>query len=209
MSFHVLNRGVGRRTLFEADKDYIAFLGIGHESLRTAPMRICAFCLMLNHWHLLLWPQRDGQLAAFVQKFSNTHVQRAHQRVGEGILYQGRYKSLPVQSDEHFLTVARYVEGNALRAGLVARAEEWPWCSLQECFAPEDRFLAEWPLARPSGWVNLVNGPRSEAEVNAIRRCLRRGCPYGEDGWMQQTAARLGLDSTPRGRGRPRKQDGG
>jgi putative transposase len=159
---------------------------------------------------LLLWPERDGQLPAFVQKFSNTHVQRwqrAHQRVGEGHLYQGRYQSFPVE--RHFLTVARYVERNALRAGLVSRAEAWSWCSLHENFATDNDLLSGWPLARPSGCVELVNEPQTEAEVEAIRRCLRRGSPFGDDVWIQQTAAQLGLETTLRGRGRPRRQEGG
>jgi putative transposase len=88
---------------------------------------------MPNHWHLLLWPERDGELAAFMQRLTITHVRRWQEHrgyAGLGHVYQGRYKSFPVESDEHFWVVARYIERNALRASLVLRAEEWRWSSL-------------------------------------------------------------------------------
>jgi hypothetical protein len=71
MVFHVLNRGVGRRTLFDKDADYLAFQRVMEETLRTRPMRICAYCLMPNHWHFILWPKNDGDLAAFMQQLTN------------------------------------------------------------------------------------------------------------------------------------------
>jgi putative transposase len=88
---------------------------------------------MPNHWHLLLWPRRDGELSEILRWITVTHTQRwhAHHRTaGTGPVYQGRFKSFPVQTDAHFLTVARYVERNALRAKLVPRAEDWQWSSI-------------------------------------------------------------------------------
>jgi len=122
MVFHVLNRGVGRRTLFEKDGDYAAFERAIEESVRIRPMRLCAYCLMPNHWHFVVWPERDGDLSAFMQQLTNTHVKRwkEHRReIGYGHLYQGRYKSFPVQTEDYFYHVMGYVERNALRAGLV------------------------------------------------------------------------------------------
>jgi len=134
--------------------------------------------------------------------------QENRQRVGYGHLYQGRYKSFPVESDEHFYQVTRYVERNALRANLVSRAEEWRWSSLWRRVygRSEDRvWLGKWPLPQPRAWVALVNEPQTEAELAAIRRSVIRGQPYGSDAWVKTTAAQLGLDSTLRSRGRPRK----
>jgi putative transposase len=96
MVFHVLNRGVGRRTLFEKESDYLAFEKVLAETLHTRPMRICAYCLMPNHWHFVLWPEKDGELSAFMQQLTNTHAKRwkhYRQETGDGHLYQGRYKS--------------------------------------------------------------------------------------------------------------------
>ena len=74
MVFHILNRGVGRRTLFEKADDYLSLERIIDETLRSRPMRICGYCLMPNHWHFVLWPQHDGDLSAFLQQLTNTHV---------------------------------------------------------------------------------------------------------------------------------------
>ncbi len=153
MVYHVLNRGVGRMRLFVTDADYAAWERVILETLALSPMRICAYCWMPNHWHLVLWPEDDGQLSTFMQRATNRHTQRwqrAKRRVGYGHLYQGRFKSFPVDTDDHFYSLARYVERNALRAGLVERAEEWPWCSLSRRPASEVRIpLSAWPLPRP------------------------------------------------------------
>lgn len=126
--------------------------------------------------------------------------------MGYGHLYQGRFKSFPVESDEHFYSLVRYVERNALRANLVERAEDWPWCSVSRRIASEARLpLSDWPLPRPSRWKEHINRPQSEQELEAIRRSLRRGQPYGGEAWTERIAHKFGLESTLRPRGRPRK----
>jgi putative transposase len=210
MVFHVLNRGVGRRLLFEKEGDFLAFEGVMEETLRTRAMRVCAYCLMPNHWHLVLWPEKDGDLAAFMQQLTNMHVKRWQQvrgSVGQGHLYQGRYKSFPVQSDEYFYRVVRYVERNALRAKLVRRAEAWRWSSLGRWGAKGGggRLLSDWPLPRPTDWVDLVNEVQSEGELESLRRSVSRGSPFGDGDWSIRTADQLGLERTLHKRGRPRK----
>ncbi len=211
MVFHVLNRGVGRMRLFNKDRDYEAFDQIVAKTLVTCPMRICSYCLMPNHWHFVLSPEKNGDLARFMQKLSITHVrnwQENRRRVGMGHVYQGRYKSLPIETDDDFYQVVRDVERNALRANLVESADAWRWSSLwrREHGTREDRkLLAAWPLPRSRQWCEFVNEPQTEAEVKAIRHAINRGQPYGSDGWMSKTAKKLGLESTLRGRGRPRK----
>ncbi len=131
LAYHVLNRRVGRLPLFEKPADYAAFEKILHEANKRTGIRIAACCLMTIHWHLLLWPQRDGELSEVMRWVTVTHTQRwhAHRHTsGSGPVYQGRFKAFPVETDERFLTVARYVERNAVRAKLVARAEEWQVC---------------------------------------------------------------------------------
>ena len=207
--FHVLNRGVGRMQIFRAEKDYEAFQQVVEQTLRVAPVRICAYCWMPNHWHFVLWPERDGDLSRFMQRMANMHTQRwqrAKLCVGYGHLYQGRFKSFPIEGDEHFYCVVRYVERNALRAGLVGRAEDWKSGSLHaRARGARGSLLAEWPLPEPTDWIEQVNLPQTEAELDAIRRCVRRGSPYGNASWTEQTAERLGLQSTLHRRGRPRK----
>jgi len=172
---------------------------------------------MPNHWHLVLWPRRDGELSEFMRWLTVTHTQRWHAHFrssGTGPIYQGRFKSFPVQSDEHLLTVLRYVERNALRAGLVKQADRWRWGSLwrwenRRSGAGSDPALpalSEWPVDRPRGWKRTVHAPLSEAELGAIRQSIKRGAPFGGDRWRARTAERLGLRSSLNAIGRPRKQ---
>jgi putative transposase len=120
MIYHVLNRANFRSRLFRETAHYEDFLGIVEEGLNFVPMRILAYCLMPNHWHLVLYPRADGDLSKFMQRITLTHTQRYHAQTrtaGYGHIYQGRYKSLPVETGQHFLTLVRYVERNAQRAG--------------------------------------------------------------------------------------------
>ncbi len=164
MIYHVLNRANGRLTIFETDDDYLAFEQILAEAQQRITMRLLAYCLMPNHWHLVLWPHGDGDLSRFVGWMTLTHTQRwhaFHQSAGSGHLYQGRFKSFPVQEDEHFLTVCRYVECNPVRAGLVPRAEAWPWGSLgrSQTRRRRNRLLAL-PLADPPPPALVPEGQR-------------------------------------------------
>jgi putative transposase len=208
--YHVLNRAVARLALFEKDADYDAFECVLAEAMVQHPTRLLGYVVMPNHWHLVLRPRAEGELTDFVRWLTHTHVMRWHahyQTSGSGHLYQGRFKSFPVQTDEHFYTVLRYVERNALRAGLVDRAEDWRWSSLWRRVSggPEARaLLHRWPLPEPSQWLRLVNRPQSEADVKAVRHSVRRSTPFGSSEWQVRTARRLGLEWTLRPRGRPR-----
>src|SRR5579872_200365 len=151
MVFPVLNRGVGRMRLFDSDADYLAFENILEETFVVQPMRLLSYCLMPNHWHFVLWPKEDGDLAAFMQRLTVTHVtrwQRHKKRVGYGHVYQGRFKSFPVSSDEYFFQVVRYVERNALRAGLIRQAERWRWSSLWRRESGTASSNRSWPSGR-------------------------------------------------------------
>jgi putative transposase len=175
-------------------------------------MRLLAYCLMPNHWHLVVWPQGDGELSDFGHWLSLTHTQRWHAHyhdVGTGHLYQGRYKSFPIAQDEHFLHVCRYGERNPLRADLVRQAEDWRWGSLwqrQQAEAARTVLLGTWPVPEPADWLAEVNRPQIAAELAAVRRSVERGQPYGAAAWPKRAATRLGLESTFRPRGRPRKK---
>lgn len=210
--FHVLNRGVGRQQLFYTDEDYHAFLRVMSETLEKRPMRILGWCLMPNHWHMVLWPENDGDLGRFMQRLTVTHVTRwqtHYNLVGTGHVYQGRFKSFPVESDDHFYHVMRYVERNALRANLVERAEQWRFGSLwarRHAKAKEQALFSSWPLDRPRRWLSYVNEPANERELEALRRSCRRGAPYGTEPWVTATAEKLGLQSTLRRPGRPKRR---
>jgi len=213
--YHVLNRANARMTIFRKDADYEAFERIVEQALERVEMRLLAYIVMPNHWHFVLWPRKTGDLSRFTGWLTLTHTQRWHAHrhsIGTGHLYQGRSKSFPVQDDEHFLTVCRYVERNALRASLVERAEAWRWSSLWRWKygdTTQQSLLAPWPLRRSPGWVEHVNEPQTEAELKAVRHSIARGTPYGEATWRDKMIKRLGLETTVRPRGRPKKYNKG
>jgi putative transposase len=213
--YHVLNRAVGRARIFSKQGDYAAFEAVLEEAWARLPTRMLCYCVMPNHFHLVLWPCEDGELSEFMRWLTVTHTQRWHAHrhsAGTGPLYQGRFKSFPVQQDGHLLNVCRYVEGNALRAGLAQRAEDWRWSSLwrrggQEA-TPWLLAMSDWPVRAPRDWAAAVNRAPSDRELEALRRSLSRGAPYGDAAWQAQTAERLGLESALRPRGRPVKDKG-
>ncbi len=209
--YHVINRGNGRSRIFHKPADYDAYVKILIEGLEVVPtMRVLAFCLMPNHWHLVLWPRHDGDLSRYLAWVSNTHVRRYrrhyHDEGRGGHLYQGRFKSFPVQSDGHLLTVLRYVEANALRTKLAKNAMEWRWTSFAHRATGEEmKLLSGWPVDRPTDWQAIVERDPGETELDRVRLSLKRGRPFGDARWVQRTAKRLGLEFTLRPRGRPPK----
>lgn len=213
--YHALNRGVARLPLFEKDGDYEAFERVLALAMEKHPTRILGYCLMPNHWHIVLWPRRDGELTAFLRWLTHTHSMRWHAHYhtsGTGHIYQGRFKCFPIEADDHFYTVLRYVERNALRADLVRRAEDWRWCSLwRRCQKDSSAtaLLSEWPVPLPADWSKHVNKAQTEKELEALRRSVLRGTPYGSEVWVEKTAMRMGLQFTLRSRGRPRKKTDG
>jgi putative transposase len=210
--FHCINRGNDGREIFGQNPDYAAFERVLDATLQQVPVRLLAYCLMPNHWHLVLWPRKDGELATFMQRLTTMHVRRWHRHRksdGRGHLYQGTYKSFPIQADSHLRTVARYVERNALRVKLVERAEQWQWCSLwrrERGSTQELQMLTEWPVSRRRDWVRWVNEPQSQKELAEIADSLKRGRPFGDPDWQYSTADKLNLQATFRPRGRPKRQ---
>lgn len=204
--FHVLNRSVRRERLFSDEGDYQAFETVLAQALKRIPTRLLAYCVMPNHWHMVLWPSAK-ELPSFMHWLTLTHAKRWHlakRSSGTGHVYPNRYTAVPVQTDQHLLTLLRYVERNALSAQLVEHAEDWQWCSLwRRCNSCKDLSLAPWPIPQPEGWTEIVNMPQTERELQNIQAAVRRGHPLGNPEWTAATAARLGLSL--RSRGRPRK----
>jgi putative transposase len=210
--YHVLNRAVGRATIFDKSPDYAAFEKILRQAHERFGIRLLHYTLLPNHWHLVLWPQEDGLLSTYLQWLTVTHVRRwhgHHHTTGTGPIYQGRFKSFPVQEDDHYFVVCRYVERNALRAQLVQRAERWRWSSLwHRVHQTQLPWLSTGPLALPGDWTEYVNGVETEGELAALRRSVLRGAPFGDEAWQRRAAERLGLQSSLRRPGRPSKARG-
>ena len=213
--YHVLNRTVGRMKMFRSPRDFEAFERVMAQAMERHPIRILSYCILSNHWHFVVYPKEDGELTAFFRWLAHTHAMRwrvSHHTVGYGHLYQGRFKSFPVQTDGHLLTVCRYVERNALTAGLVERgggAEDWRWSSLwvrQSGTEAQRSLLSPWPASRPVDWVERVNAPITARERDRLAASLRRGRPFGDEKWTSRAVRDLGLDHTVRREGRPAKE---
>ena len=213
--FHVLNRAVARLPLFEKLEDDESFERVLVEAHLQITLPILSYCLMPNHWHFVVRPTADDELSEFFRWLTHTHAMRWHAHYhteGTGHLYQGRFKTFPIEDDDHLYAVLRYVERNPLRANFCERAEDWKFGSAWRMMNGDDQsksILSDWPLPRPSCWQDYVNQPQTASEVDAIRRSVKRGMPYGTEAWITQSATRLQLNHTLRSRGRPKSKPAG
>ena len=167
--FHVINRSVRKARIFRNRGDYRAFLTVLQEGLVRHPMKLVSYCVMSNHWHLVMGPDDPETLTALMHWVTATHAihwHRHHQTVGQGPVYQGRFRAEPIEAAADLVRVCRYVERNALRAGLVRRAQDWPWCSLAERLRP-DPILPLSPAAflSSNAWISYVNGATTATEL--------------------------------------------
>lgn len=209
--YHVINRANARMKIFDKNLDYTAFEKALQQAKERHPIRVLAYCVMPNHWHLVLRPYKDNDLSEFMRWLTLTHTQRwntHHHTIGYGHLYQGRFKSFPVQKDEYFIQLCRYVERNPLRAKLVKKAQDWRWSSLwvREKGTPKQkRLLSPWPIQPDWNYLRTVNQSDSKDVLKEIRMSVNKGRPYGKASWIETMVKALGLESTVRSRGRPRK----
>ncbi len=173
--FHVMNRSARREPLFTHPADYRAFLTVLREGLSCHPLRLVAYAVMPNHWHLVVGPNDPHQLSKCLHWVTATHavrLQHHRQTVGLGPVYQGRFTALGATAVADLVRVCRYVERNALRAGLVRRAQDWPWGSLAERLRPACELpLVTTPFLSSRAWVEYVNAARwnDDVEPAALR----------------------------------------
>jgi len=193
--------------VFHADGDYRAFIALLSEATQRVPMRLLAYCLMPNHFHLALWPYRDGDLSRWMQWLLTAHVRRYHRWYeSSGHVWQGRFKAFPIEQDEHLLTVLRYIEQNPMRAQLVTRAEDWRWSSARQwADSAGPPSLEIGPVTRPTPWLSWINEEEPPSQLQQIRMSVNRGTPFGSPAWVAGAAMALGLEASLRPLGRPRK----
>lgn len=213
--YHVINRGNNRQHVFRKRGDFQVFLQAVGDLKARKPFELYGYCLMNNHFHLLLRPT-GATISRIVQSLLVSHTQRYHKhnRSG-GHVWQGRFKSPVIQNDEHLLNVLQYIEANPLRAEVVARADEYSWSSyrahgLREADVLIDPLilyeeLSPYPVVRQRKWAEKVHLPMDERVAAAIRRSSATGLPYGDQAWVKRLAKNLDLDLTIRPRGRPRQ----
>jgi len=205
--YHVLNRGNGKQNVFHKEQDYKVFIDLMKEAKNRYPVNIFSYCLMPNHFHMILMPLKVRELSKWMQWLMTSHVRRYHKHYGtSGHIWQGRFKSFIIQKDNYLLTAIRYVEGNPVRAGLVNSAREWLWSSHMETANEKSRFLVDKiPIELPSDWTKYVDESLSDKEIGKLRKSVNRQSPYGALEWQIKVSRELGLESTLRSRGRPKK----
>jgi putative transposase len=209
--------------MFRSKSEYAAFERALQEAHARVPVRLLAYCLMLDHWHLIIWPRRARELSEFMRWLTVTHTRRWHAQrhvSGSGHLYQGRYRSFPIEPGEPLREVIRYIESNPKREKRVRQAEDWPWSSLavrirggktarpakggDDATGDISALLDDGPEPLPRGWVAKVNAPLEPEVLKALRNSVQRGTPYGSPKWRARIVDKLGLEHTMRPRGRPR-----
>lgn len=210
-TYHVINRAVGRLKIFESKDDYTLFEDTLASAKEETSMRILAYAIMPNHWHLVLYPKNAGDLGTFMHRLTNAHTRRVHvqtRTIGHGPLYQGRYKSFIVQSDPHLLALIKYVERNPVRAKLARTCESWRWGSAWRRIngtEEQQKLLDELPVSLPDRYRSWINTPEKEDDLTALRHSANKGLPYGRDSWVTMMVKKHGLESTQRSAGRPKK----
>jgi putative transposase len=215
--YHALNRGNNRHAVFAAPADFRAFLSALGQTQERYPFQLFGYCLMTNHFHLLLQPGAGQNISRILQSLSVAHTWRFHRTHRSlGHVWQGRFKSPVIQDDEHLLTVLRYIEANPLRAGMVTDLCDYPWSSYavhglgqsrpEVSELPTWQGLARTEEARQAHWRTLVHAPLTARELAAVRRSVTTGRPFGSPRWVEATARALGIPLTTRPRGRPRTQ---
>ena len=210
--FHVLNRGNHRQTLFARAEDYAQFLELLTGAQKRFDVALWGYCLMSNHWHLVVEVDAVDELSGWVHWICNRHVRLFHRdrrELGGGHIYQGRYKSFSVADESYMYEVLRYVEANPVRAGLVARGRDWPWSSLSRATIQRGLLPLERPRLQPwvrnAAWEAEVDQPMEAHPLMVLRQSVVRGTPFGTADWVNRMVAEQGLETTVRSRGRPRK----
>ena len=209
--YHVLNRGNVRQTVFFKDADYRVFMELLAESKRRFEIKLFAYCLMPNHFHFVVQCPKAKCYSDWMHWLTTTHVTRYLRHYdGSGHVWQGRFKSFLVQTDEYLLTVLRYVEANPIRAGMVDFADQWLWSSHNQRIGKvRNELLDKPPMAMPLAWEEWVNRAIGDAELKAIRKCVNRQAPYGESSWQEEICQKLGIESVLRPIGRPKNNKRG
>ena len=174
-------------------------------------MRILAYTVMPNHWHLVLYSRKGGDLGLFMHRLTNAHTRHVHTRtktIGSGHLYQGRYKSFIVDTDKYLLALIKYVERNPVRAKLVRNCENWRWGSAWRRIygdKKQKKLMDPSPTPLPHGYTKWINTPDNKDDLPVIRHALNKGVPYGRDRWVDAMVTKYHLESTRRAAGRPRQ----
>ena len=204
---HITQRGNRRQQTFFREDDYAAYVELMAEWCGQRGVEVWAYCLMPNHVHLIAVPQSEDGLARAIGEAHRRYRRRMNFREGwRGYLWQGRLASF-VMDEPYLLGAARYVELNAVRAGLVVDAADWTWSSATAHLSGRDDGLVRVAplLAMLSDWGGFLNRAIAEEELRDLREHARSGCPLGNATFLERLEKAAGRVLRPRKAGRPPK----
>ena len=218
VAHHVIQRGNNREACFGDESDYKAYLTYLKESAGQNCVAIHAFVLMTNHVHLLVTPIDETALGKMLQTLGRRYVQYYNRKYGRtGTLWEGRYKSTLVQTENYLLTVYRYIELNPVHAKMVDHASEYPWSSYRynavglniELVTPhrEYRKLGSDSESRQKAYRQLFRGRMAEKDLTEIRDCTNKSWVLGDERFKVKVQAKTGIPSQRVGRGGDRKSE--
>jgi putative transposase len=219
---HIVQRGNNRQAIFFEDEDYRTYLGWVDEAARRWECAIHAYVLMTNHVHLLVTPRDAEAISRFMQYVGRRYVPYVNRKYRRtGTLWEGRFKSSPVQSEAYLLVCYRYIEMNPTRAGMAAAPADYPWSSCRHnalgesnpilTAHPEYLALGDSDDRRQAAYRRLLADDLEQTAVEQVRACLQTGTPFGNDRFREQIQRTLGRKVGYSKRGRPVKSadDGG
>jgi putative transposase len=196
---HITQRGNRQMPIFFSDNDRQAYIETLTKASAAQDIKCLAWCLMDNHVHLILQPPTADALRAALASAHTKYAQRVNLRQGlSGHLFQGRFGSYAMD-DAHLMVAVRYVENNPVKAGLVAKAEDWRWSSARAHVLGEDDGLtniAEIGRHVTNWRAYLVDGVEAADRDEIVEAAMRSGRPLGNQAW----AAQFSSPGKPRGR---------
>lgn len=181
---HIVNRGNDKKIIFPEPTDYAAFLVLLREARESFGVELYAYCLMPNHFHLVVRTSGLDEISAymhFVQREHACDLRRCGRSKGHGHVFQRRYWSKVVEGEGYLMTVMRYVEANPFRSALVGASQSWEWSSLWDRETGERDLLHPSPIWLPDAWRTIVTVPLQSADLERIRRPEKIGRPRTRD----------------------------
>ena len=207
---HVVQAGNNRSKVFSDEKDMLVYLGLLKKYTEKWVCPVLAYCLMPDHVHLLVKPGEDSSLAKTMQGITLCYTQYSNKKYNKsGRLWESRYYSCIVDKENYLWTVARYIEQNPIRSGIVDKEEEYPYSSARaHITGMADKVLGEEIFGEEGRreYVDFLHSHVSDEEINKIRYSTRSNFPFGNETFVKVIGQSLGINLIKQPRGRPRKK---
>jgi putative transposase len=204
--YHIINRGNRREAVFHDNYDYEKFLKLLLESKEKYSIKVYAYCLMPNHFHIVIYTKYAQSLSQAMHWISSSYVRYYNKRYNiSGYLWQGRYKSFIVQEDTYLLVLLKYVEANPKRAKIVNDCIDFKYSSAKQRVDNNAYIIDDVPIIFPLNWLEFINSDENKVDLDSIRNSIDRQSPLGDESWKYEVSKEYGLESTLNSKGRPKK----